>query len=120
MLELYADGNCKSLIREIPFDENVTKVDYKVNQGKLHFSMTKRDDNGITFCAYSDEATKEWIQYGILLFTIPNYPIAEPPKKMFITKELITQHSDPQRFGAGIHLHYSYSVNVIFKICLTM
>lgn len=84
MLELYADGKCQSLIRKIPF-KNITEVEYeKQGPGKLQFSMTKNDDNGITFCADSVEATKEWIQYGVLLLTIPNYPIAKPPNEMFI------------------------------------
>ena len=101
MLELYAEGNCQSLIRKIPL-KDITGVDYKEEQGKLQFSITKNDDNGITFCADSVESTKEWIQYGVLLLTIPNYPIAELPKETFISEELLAQHSDPQRFGAGI------------------
>ena len=104
MLELYADGKCQSLLRKIPF-KHITKVEYEDDQGKLQFSITKNDDNGITFCAHSVEATKEWIQYGVLLLTIPHYPIAKPPKEMFISQELLTQHSNPKRFGAGIHTH---------------
>ena len=75
--------------------------------------MMKNDGNGITFCAYSDEATKQWIQYCVLFLTIPRYPIAESPNEMFISKELITQHSNHQRFGAGIRCILLFSKSIL-------
>ena len=99
-LELYLDGSCEYFMREISF-KHTDNITYE-GDDNMHITITKKDRSDITFYAYSDEATKEWIQYCMMLYTIPKYPIAEFPKEMYVTEELISQYSDPQRFSAGI------------------
>ena len=98
-LELYSDGSCEHFMREMSF-KNIINITFK-GDSNLHITITKKDGSNITFYAYSDEATKEWIQWCMLLYTIPKYPIAEFPEEMFVTEEQISQFSNPQRFNAG-------------------
>ena len=101
-LELYSDVNYMCLYCEILFT-NIKNIEFKEDKD-LQITITKKDGGDVTFHACSDEATKEWIQYCLLLYTLPRYPIAETPKQMFVSKELISQYSDPQPFGAGNHV----------------
>ena len=79
---------------------------YKEDRDELRIEITMRRDGGsdIIFCADSNEATAEWLQYCVVLLTLPNYTIAEPPKQNFISEEIISQHSNPHRFGAGVYI----------------
>ena len=100
-LELYSDVNCTCLNCEVSFT-NIKNIKFKEDKD-FQITIAKKDGRDVIFHANSDDATKEWIQYCLLLSTVPGYPIAEPPKQMFVSKELIRQYSNPQPFGAGSH-----------------
>ena len=87
-------------MREMSF-RNIKNITFE-EDSNLHISISKKDGSSITFYAYSDEDTKEWIQWCMLLYLIPKYPIAEFPEEMFVTEKLISQYSNPQKFNAGI------------------
>ena len=100
-LEFYADIN-SSTIQKILFFADVEKVEYTEDQMKSYITITMKDNgNGMTFCADSSEATKEWFWCCLTLKAIPYYPIPEFPTENLISEKLINQHCDSKRFGAG-------------------